>query len=252
LVVTCSPDAGASWITIVAAAAEDAAYADWVEVSGASGSSALTVPGEPGLLEARYHLRLPEGGSRIIGRSEACRSPLPDALLSAPAEVTAGSTFEVGWTGPGGERDYITIVPAGAPEGAWLDYAYTANGNPAQITTPVEPGQYELRYGTDKHGDLILASQPIEVTAAAVTLDAPASVSAGSSFQVFWTGPDGPQEYITIVPAGAPEGTWRDYAYTATGNPVIIQAPDEAGAYEIRYASDHVSGTFASRPIRVE
>ncbi len=77
------------------------------------------------------------------------------------------------------------------------------------------------------------------------SLDAPDEVEAGADFEVEWTGPDGPQDYITIVPAGSPDGTYLDYAYTAEGSPITLTAPNEPGNYEIWYASDREDGTFA-------
>lgn len=99
--------------------------------------------------------------------------------------------------------------------------------------------------------DTIFARRPIIVTPYEITLVAPDQVAAGADFEVKWTGPDGPSDYITIVPAGSPEGTYTDYAYTASGSPITLTAPTTAGAYEIWYASDRVEGTFESRPIRV-
>jgi Ca-activated chloride channel family protein len=96
-----------------------------------------------------------------------------------------------------------------------------------------------------------MARRPITVTAVQITLTAPNTVAPNSKFKVTWTGPDGPRDYITIVPAGSAEGAYTSYAYTATGNPVELTAPAGPGNYEIWYASDRVKGTFASRPIIV-
>ncbi len=61
-----------------------------------------------------------------------------------------------------------------------------------------------------------------------------------ATFTVKWTGPNGPSDCITIVPAGSPSGTWASYAYTVNGSPVTLTAPDTAGNYELWYASDRV------------
>jgi len=67
------------------------------------------------------------------------------------------------------------------------------------------------------------------------TVSAPASVPAGSKFDVEWDGPDNRGDYLTIVAADAEDGTWNNYAYTRDGSPVTLTAPDEPGAYEVRY-----------------
>jgi Ca-activated chloride channel homolog len=56
----------------------------------------------------------------------------------------------------------VTIVPAGADEGAYLDYRYLDSGSPATLTAPGEAGRYEVRY-VFGNGDRTLASTPIEV-----------------------------------------------------------------------------------------
>jgi Ca-activated chloride channel homolog len=85
-----------------------------------------------------------------------------DASVTAPAEVAADTEFAVAWQGPGNESDYLTIVPAGAPEGAYLSYAYTEGGTPVVLTAPSEPGAYEVRYALGR-GDRTLARSAITV-----------------------------------------------------------------------------------------
>ena len=69
--------------------------------------------------------------------------------LSAPRQGKGGTTIQVNWTGPNNPGDYVTIVPRGAPVGAYLDYFYTRDGNPGRLTLPAQPGEYELRYSTE-------------------------------------------------------------------------------------------------------
>ena len=92
-----------------------------------------------------------------------------------------------------------------------------------------------------------MATAPITVTPLAITLQAPSEVSKGASFQVAWTGPNGPQDYITIVAAGSAPGSYTSYAYTANGSPVTLTAPATAGSYEIWYASDRVKNVVFFR-----
>ncbi len=238
------------WLAVAPVDAGDEVYVDWSYTSSTTGSVELRVPDEPGTLEVRYHLVLPEGGSRVIGRSPAFVSRAATASLQAPGEVGAGSQFPVDWTGPDNDRDYLTIVEAGARDGAYTSYQYTRDGSPATLTAPIEPGAYEVRYVTGR-SDATLASAPITVTAISASLGAPASVGAGSQFAVDWTGPDNDRDYLTIVPDGAREGSYDSYQYTRDGSPVTLTAPDEPGAYEVRYVTGQGDRTLASVPITV-
>jgi Ca-activated chloride channel family protein len=67
---------------------------------------------------------------------------------------------------------------------------------------------------------------------------------------ITWTGPNGPGDYITFAPAGSPAGTYLGYAYTTGGSPASVQAPADAGDYEIRYVAG-TKATLKAIPVRV-
>lgn len=173
------------------------------------------------------------------------------AKVQAPTKVGAGSRFEVRWQGPDSQRDYLTVVPEGAEDAAYLDYAYTRDGSPLQLTAPEQPGRYEVRYVFDAT-HTVLARAAVEVQAVAATLSGPAKVQAGGRIEVRWTGPNNSGDYVTIVEHGAEEGTYLNYAYTRDGSPLSFQAPDAAGTYELRYVTGQENRTLSRQPITVE
>lgn len=67
-----------------------------------------------------------------------------------------------------------------------------------------------------------------------VTVEAPASATAGATIEVDWTGGGDRNDFITIVAADTDEGVYSDYAY-ARNPPVEMLVPDEPGEYELRY-----------------
>ena len=71
-----------------------------------------------------------------------------EATLKAPAQVPAGATFEIDWTGPGNAADYIDIVPRGYTKASGeITYVYAKNAEiVATLAAPVEPGEYDIRY----------------------------------------------------------------------------------------------------------
>jgi Ca-activated chloride channel family protein len=239
------PNAAGDYVTIVAGGTTK-----WTNES-----YFYTKAGSPGNLVApaadgAYALWYVSGADDSILARVAIRvTPFSGALL-APDSVMAGSQFEVAWNGPNGPQDYVTIVKAGTTKWTNESYFYTTAGSPGKLTASITPGAYEVWYanGTD---DSVQAKRPITVTPMVVTLKAPASVAHGSMFQVAWTGPNGPQDYVTIVAAGSPEGTYNSYAYTQNGSPVTLTAPGTPGNYEIWYASDRIAGTFGKISIKV-
>lgn len=223
------PDSRSDYITIVEKDAPDKVFRNYAYTKKGN-PAVITALDKPGQYEIRYvfhHSR------KVLARANITVTPV-SASVQCRAEVKAGSAFQVKWTGPDNRADYITIVPPDADRRKFLSYAYTKKGSPAKITAPDEPGNYQIRYVTGQ-SRTILADAAITVLKADVTLKAPESAPAGSIFSVEWTGPDNRGDYITIVPPDAPEGKFLKYAYTKKGSPARIQAPDQAGEYEVRY-----------------
>jgi hypothetical protein len=138
------------------------------------------------------------------------------------------------WSGPNNENDYITIVGKTVPDGHREGFAWTLGGSPLQVTAPGPPGDAEIRY-VSGHDDKVLARRVIKIVAAKITLTAPARAPLGAPVAIEWTGPNNPNDHITIVPKGAPEGASGHYAWTAAGSPANVDPPDQPGPCEVRY-----------------
>lgn len=170
---------------------------------------------------------------------------VPQATISAPAKPGIGAGFPVKWTGPAATNDYVDLVPAGTKEiGGELSYAYVEKGKEAELRAPGTPGTYDIRYvwnGPDKRR--VLATGKVEVVDSKVALVAPASVPAGSAFDVTWKGPGQARDYVDLVPAGHKEAAGEiAYAYAEQGNPATLRAPGEVGKYVLRYVLEAAGG----------
>jgi Ca-activated chloride channel family protein len=192
----------------------------------------LQVPGTPGEYEIRYFL------------SED-REPIASATISvgevevgivAPDSAIAGSTIQVGWTGPDEDDDYLGIGVVGSDgAGAWENYTYTREGNPLELQVPATSGNYVITYFLSQDRTA-LATRPITVTAVEGQITAPQSAVAGSTIQVGWTGPDYHDDYLGIGVAGSDgAAAWENYTYTREGNPLQLQVPVTPGTYDITY-----------------
>lgn len=209
----------------------------------------LIVPTEPGAYVIRYFQAQDQTAlfSTEITVNEVV------ATIDAPAEAVAGSTIDVGWTGPDYPDDFLGIGKAGETGSTqWENYTYTRDGSPAQVMVPTEPGDYLIKYFVAQ-GFVPLKSVPITVTAAKAQLIAEPSAPAGSELVVAWDGPDYAQDYIGVGKVDATGSQqWQTYAYTSDGNPVTITLPDEAGEYVIRYFLAQDQKPIASLPLAIE
>ncbi|NNF99469.1 MAG: hypothetical protein HKM93_08835 [Desulfobacteraceae bacterium] len=170
---------------------------------------------------------------KVLARRDILVSEV-SGKVEAKEAVLAGSDIQITWIGPNNKGDYITIVPKGTDEKTYFNYTYTSNGSPLKLKEPDTPGDYEIRYVLNQ-SKKVLARTAIKLTKVSAQVKAPASVKAGTSFQVDWQGPNYKGDYITIVPAGAKEGEYLSYSYTSGGTPATLKAPVQPGNYEIRY-----------------
>jgi len=220
---------------------------DAYQYAGKTGALKLKVPTRPG----EYEIRLL--GANPPYPTLAWRALVIDATaatLDAPVQVAAGAKFQVAWTGPNNEGDYVGVGEANPREQPYITYVYATKGNPLTLSAPDKPGDYELRYFLAA-GGAVIASRKITVAASSAGLQGPAEAIAGSALSVSWTGPNNPHDYVTVIPRGTHEGASGNFAYTARGNPVSLPAPLAPGDYELRYSTGQSHATLARAAIRI-
>lgn len=230
------------FVTIVKKGAPEGSYEEYQYI--AQSTVELHVPPTPG----DYEIRLLGADSPYATLvRQALKVTAVIATLDAPVQVAGGATIQVKWTGPANKGDYIGL---GNAQQTYVVYAYTRDGNPSSLQVPDAAGDYELRYFLGV-GDKIIATRKLTVGNITGSVSAPAQVAAGAKFAVKWQGPDNPRDFISIVKAGAPERSYEGYEYTRAGNPVQLQAPDQAGEYEVRYLTGQSYATVATTKITV-
>lgn len=234
------------FITIVAPDTKEGTYAAYQYAN--KNPVMLVAPADPGQYEVRY---LAAASPYATLARQSITIADSQATLTAPATVAAGASFDVQWTGPDNAQDFISLVEAGTPEGRYERYKYTNTGSPVTLLAPDQPGAYELRYMMGLSPYRTLGRAAITVTGVGASLNSPASVPAGAAMEIGWDGPDNPQDFITIVPAGTADRQYDAYAYTSAGNPARLTAPETPGAYEVRYLTGQTYDTLASFPFTV-
>ncbi|GGA50795.1 VWA domain-containing protein [Pelagibacterium lentulum] len=233
------------YITIVDVSAREGSYGNYIRVRDDS-EGTLTAPAEPGLYEVRYVLA--EGGVTQAGVLVQVTDA--EQAVSGPEQVTTGSRFPISWSRAINPNDYVTIVALGAAEGSYGNYIRVRDSSEGELTAPPETGLYELRYVLAE-GGRTMASAPIEVTAAEVTVSAPGQAAAGSRIAVSWSGTVNANDYVTIVSMGANEGSYGNYARVRSDTQGELVAPSEPGFYEVRYVLAEGGVTLASAPLEL-
>ncbi|SDU13126.1 vWA domain-containing protein [Halopseudomonas salegens] len=234
-------------VAIVPAGADEGERGTWTRVGSAT-STSLVAPAETGMYELRYILD--EGRSTQARAAIEVTAPVVD--ISGPESAVAGASFDLEWSESINRRDMVAIVPAGADEGERGTWTRVGSATATNLVAPAEPGMYELRYILDK-GRSTVASAPVEVVAAEVSLVAPDVVRQGEPMRVSWSTIIHRRDYVVIVPLGADEGTrpsdyWRRVAST---NQHDFAAPQQEGLYEVRYVLNEGGKTAASTVVEI-
>ncbi|MBV0914113.1 hypothetical protein, partial [Anianabacter salinae] len=232
-------------VLIAPAGSDDEARESYVPVR-TNTEGELTAPAQPGLYEVRY--RQDEG--RVILASTSVEVVAAEVSVTAPAQVVAGTVFDVTWSEALNTRDIVLIAPAGSDDEARESYVPVRTNTEGELTAPAQPGLYEVRYRQDA-GRVILAAAPFEVIPAEVTLTAPALVRAGAEVQVSWQPSVNPRDLVLIAPAGADADEELSYSPARTNSETTLTAPSEPGLYEVRYRLDEGRRIIAAVPLEV-
>lgn len=184
----------------------------------------LRMPTEPGDYELRYQLTQ---DNKVLAARPITLTGLQSSV-TAPDTAVAGSTITVEWMGPDYTNDFISIGLVGE---RYENYSYTNRGNPLELVTPTEPGDYEIRYQLGQDNEVI-ASQPISIGAAKAEITAPETAFIGETISLTWKGPDYANDFIAVGPVNE---SYDNYTYTSEGSPLDLEMSAVPGAYEIRY-----------------
>ncbi|MGH1412150.1 MAG: VWA domain-containing protein [Pelagimonas sp.] len=205
----------------------------------------LHMPATPGSYELRYQL--------AEEREIIHRQPINvvDAVvsLSFQAEAQVGETINIEWSGPANTGDFISVHTAEGDVWAIND-VNTAQGSPLQLRMPHKPGDYEIRYQLSEEREII-RRDPITITAAQVSLTAPAQAEIGQTIDVTWDGPGNRGDFISVNEAGGNEWPIND-ANVNDGSPLKLRMPHKPGAYEIRYQLAEERAVIHRVPITIE
>lgn len=202
-----------------------------IPVAGLTIETTFALKGSSKALEALAGACAPAGGPEKIAGNGASMEVL--------AEYAAGSAIAVPFSAPAGDNRYwIGFAPVGSGPIDYLSngYAYTSSGNPAVITAPGKPGDYELRFADDTAKTLLVGKKVTIIPGVAATLEAPSDAVGGQTISVTHSGPDGRSNYVAILPADAPDS--RNFSYQGamtTDNPATLRVPATGGSYEVRY-----------------
>lgn len=239
------PNKPDDYIAVVKVGADRSDYINAADTSKGSPAK-LRMPAKPG----NYEIRYVQHSNRAILAKRRIAVTEVKAMVSAVKRAPAGSAIAVKWKGPAYPDDYITVVKVGADHMADITDVDVRERSPAKLRLPPKPGQYEIRY-IQHEGYAVLARQPIVATKVTATLSAPKSAAVESTIPVTWTGPNYPDDYITIVEVGADHNADINDADTSRGSPAKLDMPDKPGPYEIRYMV-HLGHTILTRrPITV-
>lgn len=197
--------------------------------------------------------------------------------LEAASEAVSGQELAFRITGAVPADQYETVLQIGVLG----DYTYRWPNVPAARFRPEfaddgsglievpEPGTYSLRYVINHptFGSHVIAEQVLTVlpegaavpvsaapatsTASGLTVSGPAQVHAGASLWVSWSSINDGGDWVTIVPAGAEDGTWTDYRYVGSSTRETLTAPAEPGLYELRYVRDADYATLGRHVVEV-
>jgi Ca-activated chloride channel family protein len=232
-------------------------WASWVEL-GDSDTVMLRMPPEPGDYVIRYIA--PDAAEPVVA-SRPIKVIEGDFVLDGPLTVQVGESFRVNWRGPEGEENYIDIMKKGstATENE-PSYAWTRDGNPAELTAPIAAGEYQLRFVVQgESARAVGLSVPLNVIEGRAEIEAAAEVAPGAEFPVRARGPQNSRHWIDIVTPGFSEFSGEiGYFYLGESDAPFTEgnltAPAEPGSYDLRYVIEGMKGgrrVIARRTITV-
>ncbi|MFI0398627.1 MAG: VWA domain-containing protein [Thiolinea sp.] len=174
--------------------------------------------------------------------------------LKVPESAPKGTLLKIGLTAPASLEGHVHIFAKGKeqsitygyvrpnPQGGYLD---------AELQLPVEPGDYAVKWLSDRNE--LLAEAPIQVIDSEIKLELAASAPKGTLLKVGLNAPDGLAGHVHIFAKGKEQSI--TYGYVRENpvkgyEPAEFSLPATPGNYEVKWVSDRKE-VLAEAPIQV-
>ncbi|NEQ99980.1 MAG: hypothetical protein F6K30_25315 [Cyanothece sp. SIO2G6] len=247
------------WITIVPAGAADKTYKEWFYPQGKT-EGTHTFKGFPaGEYEVRGYFNWSEGDYTVQTRSSFTVREKTSGTFVGQANPTIQaekSTYTlnepivINYSGfLGDSQDWVTVVPVGTPDNAYRHWFYTkGNTSGTHTFNELPAGEYEVRgyFKWPDGGYTVQTRSQFRIESNASAKIQQASYKPDEAIVVEYSGFSGSQtDWITIVPAGAADNTYKQWFYTlgnTNGTHTFKGLP--AGEYEVRGYFNWLAGGY--------
>jgi Ca-activated chloride channel family protein len=242
-----APD-DSDWVTVAVAGTPLGSYLVRSPTTGRSGNVILRMPDTMREFEARFVNQSDQGVLQILGR-RVFQSSQSRVSIDTPEKQENGTPLQISWQGPNLTGDHITIK--GGDDDAVGDEVciLATSGGPVTTTAPMVPGTYEIRYVTGLGRTLARAN--LDIYEVLATLRTPTELRPGEEFAIEWTGPNDPQDYLSISLPESENEAYIDWQPVESGNPLHLRSPQDPGEYEIRYVRSSDGALLAREPLAV-
>jgi Ca-activated chloride channel family protein len=170
----------------------------------------------------------------------------PIALI-APLTSVIGTDFTVSWDKTIQSTDVVRFDGDGD-----LSQLVVANDLDGTLTAPATAGRYTLQYVG--RNETVLGETMIDVLETDIIIATDATAVGGSDMRVEVFITPSERDTVRIVPKGAPDNAMPDASNRGrveSRDAVLLQAPREAGEYEVRYVLDEGERVLARLPLTV-
>ncbi len=186
---------------------------------------------------------------RLIGEEDdesedttrvAMLPPIPSSMAGPKFarldSVKAGFKFKVAWSSPARRKDWIAIARPDQTSDNYIALKATRASGDLELRAPSKPGPYELRYISSRDGRVI-SRQSFQVDKGGVKLVSNGFAESGDQVWVWWSGPGDSSDLVTLAREKMDDDNYLISRPIVDGNPIIFEAPQRVGSYEIRYVN---------------
>jgi hypothetical protein len=261
--VSGGPGNAKDWVSLARASAADGDYLDWMFLNGqktapavgvSGGTLQFTAPTTPGTYNIRFFAnntltKLATSATITVGSGVA--------VTVASTTVAPGGVIQFTVSGgPGNPKDWVSLAPASAADGNYLDWMFLngqktapatgVSGATLQFTAPMTPGTYNIRFFANNTFTKLATSATITVGSGAAVTVASTTVAPGAviNFSVSG-GPANAKDWVSLARASAPDSDYLDWKFLngqktapaagVSGASLQFTAPTTPGTYNIRF-----------------